>query len=164
MLAVRTQAIDGARTCTLLDSQHCRLLPFQSRSALGTYPDRPSAFSQRTAYTSSRPWKRLRNKAMRCSAFKKGVCGLDRALVVTGIPAVNCAAGIGMPCSCKRYRRRTFSSRNRCISARADCRSRSVGFRFVPVKPLSPSTICDSIRNNLTVCEPVSCRVRRFVY
>jgi hypothetical protein len=28
MLAVRTQAIDGARTCTLLDSQHCRLLPF----------------------------------------------------------------------------------------------------------------------------------------
>ena len=29
MLAVRTQAIDGARTCTLLDSQHCRLLPSQ---------------------------------------------------------------------------------------------------------------------------------------
>src|SRR5215469_16546211 len=27
MLAVRIQAIDGARTCTLLDSQHCRLLP-----------------------------------------------------------------------------------------------------------------------------------------
>jgi len=25
MLALRTQAIDGARTCTLLDSQHCRL-------------------------------------------------------------------------------------------------------------------------------------------
>ena len=27
MLAVRIQAIDGARTCTLLGSQHCRLLP-----------------------------------------------------------------------------------------------------------------------------------------
>ena len=27
MLAVRSQAIDGARTCTSLDSQHCRLLP-----------------------------------------------------------------------------------------------------------------------------------------
>jgi len=27
MLAVRIQAIDGARTCTLLDSQYCRLLP-----------------------------------------------------------------------------------------------------------------------------------------
>jgi hypothetical protein len=29
ILAVRIQAIDGARTCTLLDSQHCRLLPSQ---------------------------------------------------------------------------------------------------------------------------------------
>jgi hypothetical protein len=30
MLAVRIQAIDGTRTCTLLDSQHCRLLPLLS--------------------------------------------------------------------------------------------------------------------------------------
>jgi hypothetical protein len=48
------------------------------------------------------------------------------------------------------------------------CKSRlqvqELGIRFVHVKPLSPSTICDSIRNNLTVCGPVSCRVRRFVY
>jgi hypothetical protein len=30
MLAVPIQAIDGTRTCTLLDSQHCRLLPLLS--------------------------------------------------------------------------------------------------------------------------------------
>jgi hypothetical protein len=32
MLAVRKQVIDGARTHTLLDSQHCRLLPFPPHS------------------------------------------------------------------------------------------------------------------------------------
>jgi hypothetical protein len=41
----------------------------------------------------------------------------------------------------------------------------TLGIRFIHLKPLSPlSTICDSIRNNLTVCGPVGCRVRRFVY
>jgi hypothetical protein len=37
MLAVRIQAIDGARTCTLLDSQHCRLLPSQIVPTAATY-------------------------------------------------------------------------------------------------------------------------------
>ena len=41
----------------------------------------------------------------------------------------------------------------------------TLGIKFIHLKPLSPlSTICDSIRNNLTVCGPVGCRVRRFVY
>ena len=39
MLAVRTQAIDGARTCTLLDSHHCRLLPFLHHSGLEPFLD-----------------------------------------------------------------------------------------------------------------------------
>ena len=37
MLAVRIQAIDGARTCTLLDSQHCRLLPSQIVPTAASY-------------------------------------------------------------------------------------------------------------------------------
>jgi len=42
MLAVRTQAIDGARTCTLLDSQHCRLLsPQIVPTAANTLAGRP---------------------------------------------------------------------------------------------------------------------------
>jgi hypothetical protein len=45
---------------------------------------------------------------------------------VTGISFVDCT-GICMPCSCKRRRRRTFSSRRRCTSAIVDCRSNSLG-------------------------------------
>jgi hypothetical protein len=37
MLAVRSQAIDGARTCTSLDSQHCRLLPSPIVPTAATY-------------------------------------------------------------------------------------------------------------------------------
>ena len=33
-----TQAIDGARTCTLLDSQHCRLLPSQIVPTAASFP------------------------------------------------------------------------------------------------------------------------------
>jgi hypothetical protein len=36
-----------------------------------------------------------------------------------------------------------------------------LGIRFVHVKPLSTSTSCDSIRNNLTVCRPFGGRARR---
>ena len=38
ILAVRRQAIDGARTYTLLDSQHCRLLPPQIVPTAASFP------------------------------------------------------------------------------------------------------------------------------
>ena len=64
-----------------------------------------------------------------------------------------------MPCSCKRHCRRIFSSRKRCTSARTDRRSRSLG--SASCEPSSPSTLCHSSRNDLTVCGPVGSRARR---
>ena len=45
---------------------------------------------------------------------------------MTGIPIVDCATGTCVPCSCRRHSRRTFSSRRRCTSTRADRRARSL--------------------------------------
>jgi len=56
MLAVRTQAIDGARTCTLLDSQHCRLLPSQIVPTAAPYRRRAAeAFYVRAEHASLPP-------------------------------------------------------------------------------------------------------------
>src|SRR5580700_1437796 len=55
MLAVRTQAIDGARTCTLLDSQHCRLLPSQIAPTAMAMPKGGRGFYVRAEHASLPP-------------------------------------------------------------------------------------------------------------
>jgi hypothetical protein len=79
---------------------------------------------------------------------------------VTGIPIVDCATGTCVPCSCRRHSRRTFSSRTRCTSARADRRCRSLGsesfthrhhYLLLPDSSISIKVSSDNLRPSLSV-------------
>jgi hypothetical protein len=89
-----------------------------------------------------------------------GVWALGRMLAVTGIPIVDCATGTCVPCSCRSHSRRTFSSRRRCTSARADRRSRSLGsesfthrhhYLLLPDSSISIKGSSDNLRPSLSV-------------
>src|SRR5580658_10462039 len=107
-----------ALSCFLLSDSGTLDKAFQSRRLAGAYPDFPSAPSQCTAYTSSRPRNSERNRAI-LSATDGSARGSNTGVSATteAVPPVGPAGSPSPSPRASNFRRRAFSSRRRSHSA-----------------------------------------------